>query len=150
PEGEHSMSPPGTAHAGPSARSGRRLPRKCKSPGGSDTVGAPDDLFNLLKRYHNRRIFIDRYGRKRARAERVPAQGNFLLVGEAARRAGQPLLVEEAAHLAAAARVLELPQRLRLDLPDPLAGHRELLADLFQGVVGVHADAEAHAQHTLL
>jgi len=28
-----------------------------------------------------------------------------------------------------------------------LPGHRELLADFFQGVVGVHADAEAHAEH---
>jgi ATP-dependent protease HslVU (ClpYQ) ATPase subunit len=39
--------------------------------------------------------------------------------------------------------VLELPQRLRLDLADALAGHRELLADFFQSVVGVHADSEA-------
>ncbi len=60
------------------------------------------------------------------------------------------LLIEEAAHLAAAARVLELPQRLRLDLADALSGHAELLADFLERVVGVHADAEAHPQHTLL
>src|SRR5215211_6156739 len=59
-------------------------------------------------------------------------------------------LVEEAAQHAAAARVLELAQRLGLDLANALAGHRELLADFFQRVVGVHADAEAHAQHALL
>src|SRR5690242_3822530 len=59
-------------------------------------------------------------------------------------------VVEEASELAAARRVLQLAQRLGLDLADALAGHRELLADLFQGVVGVHADAEAHAQHALL
>ena len=43
--------------------------------------------------------------------------------------------------------MLQLPQRLGLDLADALAGDRELLADLFERVVGVHADAEAHAQH---
>src|SRR6476646_5190480 len=58
--------------------------------------------------------------------------------------------VEEAAQFARAARVLELAQRLRLDLADALAGHRELLPDLFERVIGVHADAEAHSQHPLL
>src|SRR5215471_16420650 len=60
------------------------------------------------------------------------------------------LIIQKAAQLAAAARVLELAQRLGLDLADALARHRELLADLFQRVVGIHADAEAHAQHALL
>src|SRR5918994_3866215 len=59
-------------------------------------------------------------------------------------------LVEEAAQHARAAWVLELAQRLGFDLANALARHRELLADLFQGVIGVHADAEAHAQHALL
>src|SRR4051794_5996164 len=58
--------------------------------------------------------------------------------------------VQEAPQLARPAWVLELPERLGLDLPDALAGDRELLADLFQRVVGVHADAETHAQHSLL
>ena len=46
--------------------------------------------------------------------------------------------------------MLQFPQRLRLDLADAFARHRELLADFLQRVVGVHADAEAHAQHALL
>ena len=43
--------------------------------------------------------------------------------------------------------MLQLPERLRFDLADTFAGDRELLADFFERVVGVHADAEAHAQH---
>src|SRR2546430_1981014 len=35
--------------------------------------------------------------------------------------------------------------RFRFDLPNTLSRHRELLADFFERVVGVHADAEAHA-----
>jgi len=68
------------------------------------------------------------------------------------------LLVEEAPHLPASARVLQVPQRvdlrsspatfgrlrLGLDLPDPLPRRRKLLSDLLERVVGVHADAEAH------
>src|SRR5215467_4171310 len=46
--------------------------------------------------------------------------------------------------------MFQLAQRLGLDLADALAGHRELLADFFQRVVGVHADAEAHAEHAFL
>ena len=56
-------------------------------------------------------------------------------------------IVEERAKFTAPRRMLQLPQRLRLDLPDALSRHRELLADFFQGVVGLHADAEAHAGH---
>src|SRR5262252_5124563 len=61
----------------------------------------------------------------------------------------EALIIQKAAQLAAAAGVLELAQRLGLYLADALARHRELLADLFQRVVGIHADAEAHAQHAL-
>src|SRR6185312_4532371 len=61
-----------------------------------------------------------------------------------------PSVVEKAAQLAAPARVLELAQRLGLDLADALARHVELLADLLERMVGVHADAEAHPQHALL
>src|SRR6266849_3737103 len=43
--------------------------------------------------------------------------------------------------------MLQLAQRLRFDLPDALSGHTELLADFFERVVGVHADAEAHAEY---
>src|SRR5579883_669922 len=59
-------------------------------------------------------------------------------------------VIQEAPQLPRPARMLQLAQRLRLDLADALARHRELLADLLQRVVGVHADAEAHAQHALL
>src|SRR5215210_3504054 len=59
-------------------------------------------------------------------------------------------VVQEASELPAPRGMLQLAQGLRLDLADALAGHRELLADLLEGVVGVHADAEAHAQHALL
>src|SRR5262249_40875009 len=58
-------------------------------------------------------------------------------------------VVQETPQLPRPARVLQLAQRLRLDLADALARHAELLADLLEGVVGVHADAEAHAQHAL-
>src|SRR5436190_15304021 len=60
------------------------------------------------------------------------------------------LVIQEASQLPAAARMLQLPERLGLDLAYALAGNRELLADFFQRVVGVHADAEAHAQDALL
>ena len=43
--------------------------------------------------------------------------------------------------------MLEFPQSLGFDLPDALARHRELLADLFQSVVGIHLNPEAHSQH---
>jgi hypothetical protein len=45
--------------------------------------------------------------------------------------------------------MLQLAQHLGFDLPDTLAGDAELLADFLQRVIGVHADAEAHAQHAL-
>src|SRR5712692_9139937 len=59
-------------------------------------------------------------------------------------------IIEQAPEDPRPARMLELAQRLGLDLANALAGHRELLADLLQRVVGVHADAEAHPQHALL
>src|SRR5262249_24538316 len=60
------------------------------------------------------------------------------------------LIIQEAAQFSGARRMLQLAQRLCLDLADALAGHRELLAYLLQRVVGVHTDAETHAQHALL
>ena len=41
----------------------------------------------------------------------------------------------------------ELPERLGLDLPDALAGHREVLAHLFQGVLAAVGQPETQAQH---
>src|SRR5438045_4683406 len=47
-------------------------------------------------------------------------------------------------------RVRELTQRLGLDLPNALAGERELLADFFEGMLGLLFDSEPHAQNFLL
>src|SRR5436309_7585309 len=63
---------------------------------------------------------------------------------------GSGLIIQEAPELPRPARMLQLAQRLRLDLPDALARHAELLPDLFQRMIGVHADAEAHAEHPFL
>src|SRR5665213_1096257 len=46
--------------------------------------------------------------------------------------------------------MLELAEGLGFDLPDALAGDREVPADLLQRVVGLLADPEAHPQHLLL
>ena len=56
-------------------------------------------------------------------------------------------LIQETPQLPASARMFQLSQGLGLDLPDSFAGHAELLAYFFERVVGVHADAKAHAQH---
>src|SRR4051812_17499658 len=44
----------------------------------------------------------------------------------------------------------ELPQRLGLNLTDTLAGDVELLADFFERVLALAADAEAEPDHLLL
>ena len=44
----------------------------------------------------------------------------------------------------------ELPQRLGLDLPDPLARDSELLTDLFKRVLALTADAETQPDDLLL
>ena len=45
--------------------------------------------------------------------------------------------------------MFQFAQRFCFDLANAFTRHAELLADFFQRVVGVHADAEAHAQDTL-
>src|SRR5690348_6941925 len=57
------------------------------------------------------------------------------------------LEIQERPQLLAARGMPQLAQGLGFDLADALAGDVELLADLFQRVVGVHVNAEAHAQH---
>src|ERR1700744_2903103 len=54
---------------------------------------------------------------------------------------------QETAQLLTAAGMTQLAQRLGFYLTDPLAGDIELLTHLFERVVGVHIDAETHAQH---
>src|SRR5690606_35626583 len=58
------------------------------------------------------------------------------------------LAVQERTQLARTAWMLQLAQCLGFDLADTFTGNRELLADFFQRVVGVHANAETHAQNT--
>src|SRR5262249_49780796 len=57
---------------------------------------------------------------------------------------------EERPKLARARRMTQLAERLRFDLPDPLAGDGEALTDLFERVLAAVADAEAHLDHLLL
>ena len=57
------------------------------------------------------------------------------------------LIVNEAAQVIGAGRMAQFAQGLGFDLADSLAGYVKLLAHFFQGVVGVHFDTEAHAQH---
>src|SRR5437867_582142 len=57
---------------------------------------------------------------------------------------------EEAPELLRARRVPELTQRLGLDLSDALAGDREVLPDLLQGVLAAVGEAEAEPQDLLL
>jgi len=42
-------------------------------------------------------------------------------------------------------RMIELTQRLGLNLADPFARNRELLANFGKRLIGAHPDAEAHA-----
>src|SRR5262245_48204184 len=58
--------------------------------------------------------------------------------------------VEKPAQAARTDRMPELAQRLRFDLANPLARHREAGADLLQGKVRALADAEAQAENLLL
>src|SRR5471030_270088 len=57
---------------------------------------------------------------------------------------------QEAFQLVRARGMTQLAQGLRFDLADTLAGDVELLADLFQRMVGRHFDAETHAQYLRL
>src|SRR3990170_7175686 len=61
-----------------------------------------------------------------------------------------PLRFHETFEALAPARMPELAQRFGFDLTDALAGHRELLPHLFESVIGLFTNAEAHAQHLLL
>src|SRR3989440_8139899 len=56
---------------------------------------------------------------------------------------------EERAQFARSRRMPQLAQRLRFDLPDPLARDREALADFLERVLAAVADAEPHLDHLL-
>src|SRR4029079_19104609 len=58
--------------------------------------------------------------------------------------------LEEAPQVTRRGQMAELPQRLRLDLPDALARHVEARPDLFERMVGTLADPEAQAEDLLL
>ena len=58
------------------------------------------------------------------------------------------LLIQEAPQLAASARMFQLPQGFRFDLPNPFACDRELLTDFFERMVRIHPDAETHPKDT--
>ena len=63
---------------------------------------------------------------------------------------GSPMsIVDEAPKDSAPMRVPELTQRLGLNLADPFAGHRELLADFSKRMVGARPDPEAHPNYPL-
>src|SRR5271157_5932327 len=59
-------------------------------------------------------------------------------------------IVQKTSQFSGARRMFQFAQRLGLDLADAFARDRELLADFLERMVGVHADAESHAQHALL
>src|SRR6185295_6825199 len=59
-------------------------------------------------------------------------------------------LVDERRQLLPARCVAQLAQRLRLDLPDPLACQAEVVPDLLQRALRALPDAEAHPQDLLL
>src|SRR6266852_2196603 len=59
------------------------------------------------------------------------------------------LAFNEALEVARAPSVAQLAQRPRLDLANTFARDSELLADLFEGVVGLPTDSEAHPQDLL-
>ena len=60
------------------------------------------------------------------------------------------IVVEECPKPVAAAGVAQFSQRLRLNLPDPLAGHREVLAYLFERMFRPVLKTEPHLDDLFL
>src|SRR5262245_26696662 len=60
------------------------------------------------------------------------------------------LVLDEGLEVPPAQRMAQLAQRLGLDLPNAFACYREPLADLFEGVLALFADAEAEPQDLFL
>src|SRR5262249_3085590 len=59
-------------------------------------------------------------------------------------------ILDECAEVAAPQWMAQLPERLGLDLTDPLARHLEPLAHLFERVLTLFADAESQSKDLLL
>ena len=72
------------------------------------------------------------------------------MIGNVGKPRKTELLIQETAHFSAATWMFQLAQRLGFNLTNTLTGHAELLTNFFQRMVGVHADAETHAQHPFL
>src|SRR5215467_224766 len=58
-------------------------------------------------------------------------------------------IVYEAPKNSGPMRMLELTQRLGLNLADPFARYREPLTDFFKRLIGGHPNAESHANYAL-
>src|SRR5271168_2144761 len=89
-------------------------------------------------------------GRKDLGQLRASEAGSGFRKSRSAPNAARLLAFLEAFQVARSAGLTQLAQRLRLDLPDTLAGDGELFADFLERVVGLLPDAEAHAQDLLL
>ena len=97
--------------------SGRGPRWRCRARGRTPVVGREDPERDRGERAESER---DTEERVRASRRRAASGGQFSM--------------KDFRQLAAA-RVAELAERLRLDLADALAGHLEVLPDLFEGVV---------------
>ena len=84
------------------------------------------------------------YGMQKARRHTTPDLENTT------ERTIELELFQVVFELAAAARMAQLAQRLRLDLADALAGHFELFADFFERAAAAIVQPEAQAQHLSL
>src|SRR5690348_10541982 len=82
-----------------------------------------------------------------------PADSTNVILGLTARRSQIVRFLSQAfdktAELFAAARMSQLSQGLRFDLADAFAGDLEILAHLFERVIGRFPDPETFAQHFL-
>jgi len=59
-------------------------------------------------------------------------------------------LFDKTFQFAASGGVSKFSQSLCFYLPDPFAGYRKILPDLFEGMVSLFADSKPHAQYLLL
>src|SRR5690606_31537211 len=88
---------------------------------------------------------VTRHGNK---CKNGPDGARLELQGETPHQATSNLIaLEEALELVGTTGVPQFSQRLGLDLAYTLARYIELLADLFESLVGAHFDTETHAQH---